>query len=58
MFVDDFQIIASAGSADALRQRLRPETLEKFGEPFTPEFVYEAIKKLPRFASMRVSIST
>ncbi|KAL8388093.1 hypothetical protein RB595_009469 [Gaeumannomyces hyphopodioides] len=52
-FVRDFKIIDSAVSVDQLRRRLKNEELEQYGEPFIPEFVYEAIKKLPRFSSMR-----
>lgn len=50
----DFKIIDSAISVDQLRRRLKSEELEQYGEPFTPEFIYEAIRKLPRFSSMRV----
>ena len=49
-------MIDSANTADQLRRRLKNEELEQYGEPFTPEFVYEVIRKLPRFASMRVRI--
>lgn len=55
LFQEEFKVLASADSVGALRKRLKLENLEKFGEPFTPEFVYDIIKKLPRFASMRVS---
>lgn len=51
----EYKVIDSATSVDQLRRRLKNEELEQYGEPFTPEFVYEAIRKLPRFASMRVS---
>lgn len=51
----EFKTIDSAASADQLKKRLKSEEYEKYGEPFTPEFVYEAIRNLPRFASMRVS---
>ncbi|KAK3996698.1 hypothetical protein QBC44DRAFT_137151 [Cladorrhinum sp. PSN332] len=53
MFMREFKIIDSAASIDLLRRRLKPEELEQYGDSFTPEFVYEAIRKLPRFASMR-----
>ncbi|KAK4179881.1 hypothetical protein QBC36DRAFT_56640 [Triangularia setosa] len=53
MFMREFKIIDSATSTDLLKKRLKPEELEQYGESFTPEFVYEAIRKLPRFASMR-----
>jgi hypothetical protein len=55
MFMREFKTIDSAASADQLKKRLKSEEYEKYGEPFTPEFVYEAIRNLPRFASMRVS---
>ena len=50
----EYKVIDSAVSVEQLRRRLKSEELEQYGEPFTPEFVYEAIRKLPRFASMRV----
>ncbi|OTB09247.1 hypothetical protein M426DRAFT_135064 [Hypoxylon sp. CI-4A] len=53
MFMREYKIIDSAVSVEQLRRRLKSEELEQFGEPFTPEFVYDAIRKLPRFASMR-----
>lgn len=55
MYMHEFKVIKSATSSDQLRRSLKSEELEKYGEPFTPEFVYEAIRQLPRFASMRVS---
>lgn len=56
MFMREYKVIDSATSVDQLRRRLKNEELEQYGEPFTPEFVYEAIRKLPRFASMRVGL--
>jgi hypothetical protein len=56
MFMREYNVIDSAVSVDQLRRRLKIEELEQYGEPFTPEFVYDAIRKLPRFASMRVSV--
>lgn len=35
--------------------RLKDNELEQYGDAFIPEFVYEVIRRLPRFASMRVS---
>lgn len=58
MFLHEYNIVKSASSAEKLARALRPEDLDKFGDPFTPEFVYEAIRKLDRFASMRVSSSS
>jgi len=52
----EFQVIDSAASAEQLRMRLKNEELEQYGEPFTPEFLYDVIRSLPRFATMQVSI--
>ena len=54
----EFKVIDSAVSVDQLRRRLKNEELEQYGDAFTPEFVYDAIRKLPRFSSMRVRIGT
>ncbi|GIZ38017.1 hypothetical protein CKM354_000144400 [Cercospora kikuchii] len=53
MFMREFKILASAESADMLRSRLKQEQLEQYGDSITPEYVYEVIRKLPRFAGMR-----
>lgn len=53
----EYKVLDSATSADQLHRKLKTEDLEKYGEPFTPEFVYEAIRQLARFASMRVRAS-
>ncbi|KAL2132883.1 hypothetical protein VTI74DRAFT_3197 [Chaetomium olivicolor] len=53
MFMREFKLLDSAPSAEQLKKRLKSEDYEKYGEAFTPEFVYEAIRTLPRFASMR-----
>ncbi|KAK4249067.1 hypothetical protein C7999DRAFT_39765 [Corynascus novoguineensis] len=53
MFMREFKVLDSAASAEQLKKRIRSEEYEKYGEPFTPEFVYDAIRTLPRFASMR-----
>ena len=52
MFLGEFPIIDSAESAEKLRLRLKPEDYEKFGDAFTPEYVYSAIRDLPRFRDM------
>jgi hypothetical protein len=54
MFMHEFKTIKSAAGIESLRTTLKNEELERYGDPFTPEFVYEAIRQLPRFASMRV----
>jgi ubiquitin carboxyl-terminal hydrolase 10 len=56
MFMREFPIIDSAQNVEQLRMRLKDNELEKYGDAFTPDFVYEVIRKLPRFASMRVRI--
>lgn len=53
MFMREYKVIDSAVTVEQLRRRLKNEELEQYGESFTPEFVYDAIRQLPRFASMR-----
>lgn len=50
----EFKVVKSANSTEQLRRSLKSEELEKYGDPFTPEFVYDAIRQLSRFDSMRV----
>jgi ubiquitin carboxyl-terminal hydrolase 10 len=50
----EYTVIDAAVSVDRLRMRLKDNELEQYGEPFIPEFVYEVIRRLPRFSSMRV----
>lgn len=58
MFMHEYRVIDAAESVEKLRMRLRKGELEQYGEAFVPEFVYEVIRRLPRFASMRVSCSS
>lgn len=51
----EFRVIDSAESVEKLRLRLRKDELEQYGEAFIPECVYEVVRRLPRFSSMRVS---
>ncbi|KAI9656289.1 MAG: hypothetical protein M1821_004952 [Bathelium mastoideum] len=53
MFMREFNIIDSAVSVEQLRMRLKDNELEQYGEAFAPEYVYDVIKQLPRFSSMR-----
>ncbi|KIW79615.1 hypothetical protein Z517_06228 [Fonsecaea pedrosoi CBS 271.37] len=53
MFVREYPIICSANSVDQLRLRLKPDDYENYGDSFIPEYVYAAIKDLPRFREMR-----
>lgn len=53
MFMHEYRVLKSAPTNEQLRKSIRGEEIERYGEPFTPEFVYEAIRQLPRFASMR-----
>ena len=50
----EFPVIDSAVSVEQLRLRLKDTELEQYGEAFIPEFVYDVIRNLPRFATMRV----
>ena len=52
----EFPVIDAAASVDQLRMRLKDNELEQYGEAFIPEYVYEVIRRLPRFSSMRVSL--
>ena len=54
MFMREFHVIDAASTIDQLRMRLKDNELEQYGEAFIPEFVYEVIRRLPRFSSMRV----
>ncbi|KAK8234542.1 ubiquitin carboxyl-terminal hydrolase-like protein 10 [Phyllosticta capitalensis] len=53
LFMQEFPIIDSAVSQEQLKLRLKDMELEQYGDAFTPEFVYDVIKSLPRFSSMR-----
>ncbi|KAH6604605.1 ubiquitin thiolesterase [Trichoderma cornu-damae] len=53
MFMREYRVLKSSASVEQLNRILRNEDLERYGEPFTPEFVYDAIRQLSRFASMR-----
>ncbi|OAQ98473.1 hypothetical protein LLEC1_02130 [Akanthomyces lecanii] len=53
MFMHEYKILKLAPTDEQLRRIIRGEDIERYGEPFTPEFVYEAIRQLSRFASMR-----
>jgi ubiquitin carboxyl-terminal hydrolase 10 len=53
MFMQDFKVLKTAPSEEQLRRSLKGEDLERFGEPFTPEFVYEAIRHDKRFENMK-----
>lgn len=56
LFIREFPVIDAATSAEQLRMRLKSTELEEYGESFIPDFVYEVIRRLPRFSSMRVSV--
>ncbi|CAD0109729.1 unnamed protein product [Aureobasidium uvarum] len=45
--------LVNTDSAEKLRMRLKDQELEQYGDSITPEYVYDTIKDLPRFASMR-----
>ncbi|KAF2757370.1 cysteine proteinase [Pseudovirgaria hyperparasitica] len=52
MFLREYQVIDSATSVEQLRMRLKDTELEQYGEAFTPEYVYEVIRRLASFAHM------
>ena len=54
MFLREFTVIDAATSVDQLRMRLKDTELEQYGDAFIPEYVYDVIRRLPRFSSMRV----
>jgi ubiquitin carboxyl-terminal hydrolase 10 len=58
MFMREFSIIDSAATTEKLKLRLKDNELEQYGDPVTPEYVYDVIKRLPRFSTMRVSALT
>lgn len=49
----EYHVLDSAASVDKLRAQIKSDQLEKYGEAFIPEYVYDVIKRLPRFSSMR-----
>ncbi|KAF2867814.1 ubiquitin carboxyl-terminal hydrolase-like protein 10 [Massariosphaeria phaeospora] len=53
MFMRDFKVIDSVVSAEKLRMRLKDTELEQYGDPLAPEYVYDVIKRLPRFDNMK-----
>ncbi|KAF2271166.1 cysteine proteinase [Lojkania enalia] len=53
MFMRDFKVIDSAISVEKLRLRLKDNELEQYGDPLAPEYVYDVIKRLPRFDNMK-----
>jgi ubiquitin carboxyl-terminal hydrolase 10 len=53
MFMRDFKLIDSAASIEQLRLRLKDSELEQYGDPLTPEYVYDVIRRLPRFDNMK-----
>ncbi|KAI9701749.1 MAG: hypothetical protein M1820_006377 [Bogoriella megaspora] len=53
MFMREYNVIDSAASVEQLRMRLKDGELEQYGDPFAPEYVYDVIKHLPRFSTMR-----
>jgi hypothetical protein len=54
----EFNVIDAADSVQKLKMRLKDNELEQYGDSFIPEYVYDVIKRLPRFSTMRVSLSS
>lgn len=52
-FIREFKPIYSAESPEKVRLALKDKDIELYGEPFTPDYIYEAIKNLPRFKTMQ-----
>ncbi|KAL1952492.1 hypothetical protein VTO42DRAFT_5188 [Malbranchea cinnamomea] len=53
LFMREFRVIDAASSVEQLRLRLKQNELEQYGEAFTPEYVYQVTRQLPRFRDMR-----
>ncbi|RKF60815.1 Ubiquitin carboxyl-terminal hydrolase 21 [Erysiphe neolycopersici] len=53
LFMREYSVIHKAKSADQLRMKLKEGDQVKYGEPFTPDYIYNVINYLPRFSSMR-----
>lgn len=53
----EFSVIDSAKSSEQLKMRLKEGELEQYGDSFTPDFVYDVMRRLPRFVTMQVSLS-
>ncbi|KAK5382231.1 hypothetical protein LTS13_002895 [Exophiala xenobiotica] len=53
MFVQEYPVICAAKNVEQLRLQLKPDDYESYGDSFIPEYVYSAIKDLPRFREMR-----
>ena len=56
MFMREFTVIDSAKSVDQLKMRLKEGELEQYGDAFTPDFVYDVMRRLPRFVTMQVRL--
>lgn len=53
MFLKEFRILETGTTTEQLRAKLKTSQLEQYGDSFTPEYVYEVIRVLPRFRDMR-----
>jgi len=53
MFMREYPVLETASSVHKLRSQLKSDRFDKYGEAFIPEYVYDVIKRLPRFSSMR-----
>jgi ubiquitin carboxyl-terminal hydrolase 10 len=53
MFMREFKVLSKGETSEKVKKALRQEQLEQYGEPITPEYVYDAIRALPRFQGMR-----
>ncbi|KAI5299039.1 hypothetical protein KEM56_003567, partial [Ascosphaera pollenicola] len=53
MFLKEFRILETGTTTEQLRAKLKTSQFEQYGDSFTPEYVYEVIRRLPRFRDMR-----
>ncbi|CAD6499409.1 BgTH12-03525 [Blumeria graminis f. sp. triticale] len=53
LFIHEYSVIEPATSLDQSRIHSKQGQVDKYGEPFTPDFFYNVINQLPRFSSMR-----
>ena len=60
LFMEEFKVIDSAGSAETLKKKLKNDVLEQYGVFFEPKTVYDALLKFDglrgttRFEHMKV----
>jgi hypothetical protein len=53
MFMKEFRVIARASSVEQLQERIKG-TDQKYGDPLTPNFLYDEMKRSKWFATLEV----